>query len=546
MADKPEKPERADSPQAALKLAIREFHRRAFAAAFQYAHRAVEMAPDDPRAHFTLARVVARMGRPGRALESFARTAALAPDDFKIQYRAGRFCLSIRPAAAIPLFGRALALSPDNGPAHLGLGIALNAKRNFAAAARELRRASELMPASARAAGQLGIALAHLGEHEEAIRFLRDATERAPNWVEALTHLGRVLVGREQHRAALPHLRRAVELNPANLDACATLVRALAATGRIDEADMAIDAAASNGLDRDSAAELRADCDALRRVRDPSMLPASVAFAPQPIDASPAPGVGKAALVHARVVWALVLRELRTRFGRHRLGYIWAFIEPLLHVATLAVIFTLVGRRAPQGMTMITLLTTGIVPWLAFQSTYSRIQPAFAVNRSLLYFRQVTPLDLIVARAGLELATKFVILAVLLLLLDATDQPIAMPDPLLVIGSMLGMWVAGFGVGLFVAPMTRIFPAIDQLVSLAVRILYFMSGVFFVVRELHPILRPYALYNPFLHFIESLREGFFAQYETAYVDLAYAWSFAIATLFFGLVAERALRRQVMR
>ncbi len=546
MADKPRKHHHADSAQAAFGLAIGELRRRAFDAASHYARRAVDLAPDDPRAHLVLARILARMGRPGRALEILVRAAALAPDDFKVQYRAGRFCLSVGPAAAIAPFERALALSPDNGPAHLGLGAALAAKRNFAAAARVSRRASELMPGSARAAGQLGIALSRLGEHDEAIRFLKDATDRLPNWVEALVHLGRALVTLERHQAALPYLRRAVELNPGNLDACAALVRTLAAAGRIDEADRAIDAAISNGLDRGSAAELRGDCDALRRVRDASMLPASAAFAPQPIDASPAPGVVPAALVHARVVWALILREVRTRFGRHRLGYIWAIIEPMLHVATLALVFTLIGRRAPQNMTVVTLLITGIVPWLAFQSTYSRIQPALAVNRSLLYFRQVTPLDLIVARSALELATKFVVFAVLLLLLDAADQPIAIPDPLLVIGSMLGMWVAGFGVGLFVAPMTRIFPTIDQIVSLALRFLYFVSGVFFVVREVHPILRPYALYNPFLHFIESLREGFFAQYETAYVDLAYAWSFAAATLFFGLVAERALRRQVMR
>ena len=33
-----------------------------------------------------------------------------------------------------------------------------------------------------------------------------------------------------------------------------------------------------------------------------------------------------------RVIHALILRDMRTRFGRHHLGYIWAFLEPIITV----------------------------------------------------------------------------------------------------------------------------------------------------------------------------------------------------------------------
>ena len=36
---------------------------------------------------------------------------------------------------------------------------------------------------------------------------------------------------------------------------------------------------------------------------------------------------------------ALLLRELQTRFGQYRLGYFWIFLEPLLNIGILLLIF---------------------------------------------------------------------------------------------------------------------------------------------------------------------------------------------------------------
>ena len=39
-----------------------------------------------------------------------------------------------------------------------------------------------------------------------------------------------------------------------------------------------------------------------------------------------------------RVIGALIIREMHTRFGRRRFGYLWLFFEPLLLGAMVAVI----------------------------------------------------------------------------------------------------------------------------------------------------------------------------------------------------------------
>ena len=47
------------------------------------------------------------------------------------------------------------------------------------------------------------------------------------------------------------------------------------------------------------------------------------------------------------VIRAIILRETRVRFGRKRLGYLWALLEPMLHILALSGIFILFNRVSP-------------------------------------------------------------------------------------------------------------------------------------------------------------------------------------------------------
>ena len=49
-------------------------------------------------------------------------------------------------------------------------------------------------------------------------------------------------------------------------------------------------------------------------------------------------------VMHASIR-ALLLRELQTRFGQYRLGYLWVFLEPLLTIGVMVVLFGTVMQR---------------------------------------------------------------------------------------------------------------------------------------------------------------------------------------------------------
>ena len=54
--------------------------------------------------------------------------------------------------------------------------------------------------------------------------------------------------------------------------------------------------------------------------------------------------------VQARVIYALVLREVNVKFARQRLGYLWAFVEPVAFIAAFALILSVGGKTLPAGM----------------------------------------------------------------------------------------------------------------------------------------------------------------------------------------------------
>src|SRR5687767_1266830 len=119
-------------------------------------------------------------------------------------------------------------------------------------------------------------------------------------------------------------------------------------------------------------------------------------------------------LIQLQVVYALLLRETKTRFGESHLGYLWAIAQPLLWIAMFATFYHLLGRMAPPGMSIVGFLATGIVTYTLFRETAARCLSAINANKGLLFYPQVRPLDLVAARALLETTTQLIVMGILM------------------------------------------------------------------------------------------------------------------------------------
>jgi capsular polysaccharide transport system permease protein len=74
------------------------------------------------------------------------------------------------------------------------------------------------------------------------------------------------------------------------------------------------------------------------------------------------------------------------------------------------------------------------------------------------------------------------------------------------------------------------------------RILYFTSAVFYLPEMMPAALRDLLAWNPIMHGISMLREGYYKGYQCIVLDMQYFYGWAVACLLLGLVAEKAARK----
>ena len=88
--------------------------------------------------------------------------------------------------------------------------------------------------------------------------------------------------------------------------------------------------------------------------------------------------------VQGRVLYALILREALGKYGKSKLGYLWAFIEPLIQILVLVLVFSELGRESPVGGDLAWFFVTGIVPWFLYHNISHRLSGALGANQALM------------------------------------------------------------------------------------------------------------------------------------------------------------------
>lgn len=250
-------------------------------------------------------------------------------------------------------------------------------------------------------------------------------------------------------------------------------------------------------------------------------------------------------LTQIEVVEALVLRETRTRFGAHQLGYFWAIVEPALWVATFYGIYAMLGRAAPPGMDLISFLLTGLIPFSLFNKIIQQVSESINGNKALLFYPQVRPVDIAISRAVLEVMTYTSVFTVFIgsHALFTQEAP-AVEDALMVIVGFALAAALGFALGLVFCALGVLTKLADRVRGPLLRPLFWCSGVFFTANDLPTNARDVLLYNPLLHVLELIRDGWFSAYHTRHVDIGYVMFWLLGLLALGLMLERAVRRKI--
>ena len=100
------------------------------------------------------------------------------------------------------------------------------------------------------------------------------------------------------------------------------------------------------------------------------------------------------------------------------------------------------------------------------------------------------------------------------------------------------------GGGITNAVLVRLWASWRQIEGLLSRPLFFISGILFIPGVFPPSIRDILAWNPILHIIEWIREGYFPNYVSTVLDKQYLFGWIGVLLVFGMVGERLYRKKM--
>src|SRR6187402_134591 len=163
----------------------------------------------------------------------------------------------------------------------------------------------------------------------------------------------------------------------------------------------------------------------------------------------------KAFAVQIRVIGALILRELHTRYGRENVGYLWMFLEPMMLASVIGLLHYETGHTAYGGdIKPLPFGVLGYTTFILFRGIVSRAEGAVEANAPLLYHRSVTLWDLVLARALLEFAAVFATFAIIMTLIVAVGMADPPARPLYLMLGWAMMWFYCLGHSLVITAFT--------------------------------------------------------------------------------------------
>jgi len=256
---------------------------------------------------------------------------------------------------------------------------------------------------------------------------------------------------------------------------------------------------------------------------------------------APRPLLIDCARMQLRVIGALVIREMHTRFGRHRLGYLWLFFEPLLLGTMIAVIHQIRGADGIRGN--FEFFAIGYILFFKFRGIVNRASGTIGSNRGLLYHRQVTLPDLFFARHLIESIACTGVMVVFVFAAiamggDVPDSPVKM---LCALGLML---LLAQGLALVVGAATSEWDGLERFVHAMSYLMLPFSGLFFMVEWLPDWMQEVVLWVPTVHIFELLRDGQFGDKYRPIYDLTYVAGWILVPHLLGLTGLRLVRNRL--
>lgn len=251
--------------------------------------------------------------------------------------------------------------------------------------------------------------------------------------------------------------------------------------------------------------------------------------------------------IQRRVIGALFLREVITRYGRNNIGFLWLFVEPMLFTLGVTALWTALQSYHGSSLPIAAFALTGYSSVLLWRNMPSRCIGAIGPNFTLLHHRYVKILDIFISRVLLEAmgaTISFVVLSIFFISIGWISMP---EDALKIVLAWAMLAWFGASLALLLGALNERSELVDKFWHPLSYLMFPLSGAAFSVDALPSNVQEIALWIPMVNGVELLREGYFGSQYQAHYSIGYlavvCLLLSFLALFFTRIAARELNQE---
>ena len=250
-------------------------------------------------------------------------------------------------------------------------------------------------------------------------------------------------------------------------------------------------------------------------------------------------------MIQIRVIGALLMREILDRWGRHNIGFLWMFAEPMVFTLGVMTLWSLAGLAHSTTISPVGFAITGYSSILLWRNMPGRLVNAVQANLTLMHHRNIKVMDIFMSRLileGMGATISFIILTLVFNFLGLLELP---DDPLkAILGWILLAWLGG-SLALTIGALSERSEIVHILWHPAAYLLIPLSGAAYTVSALPEKFRNAVLYIPMVHGVEIVREGFFGSSFHAHYSIPYMVGWCLVLTFIGLGQITIISRKIV-
>jgi len=246
------------------------------------------------------------------------------------------------------------------------------------------------------------------------------------------------------------------------------------------------------------------------------------------------------------VMHAVILRDIRSRFFNHGLGFLIVPLFPVAHMGILLAFYSVIGKKSAFGDDLRLFFASGLMPIMIFMYVSRFMSISLLANKMMMAFPVVRLLDIVLARALLEFIAMVLSIVVMFIILLSTGSDPYPYDTAQALQAVFFVTLLSIGMGIIASVFTAAAPFFAVIYGLSMAIFYLTSGAPVYLHVFPEQLVYICSWNPVFHAVEWMRTAYYLGYPDQSLDKGYLIGWALGSLAVGLILERLMRRQMLQ